>query len=128
MDDLAEGAGETEGVAEGAGETEGAPEGASDGMVEGTSVGKAVGSGLGGRDGMAEGAGESEGAADGETEGEALGLQLLPDLELLHDDDLDFGVFEGAGETDGVFVDFGLKMLSFGAFVDLSLRPTPAAA
>ena len=117
-------------MAEGAGETEGEPDGASDGMVEGTSVGKAVGSGLGGRDGMAEGAPETEGEALGlgETEGEALGLQLLPDLELLHDDDLDFGVFEGAGETDGVFVDFGLKMLSFGAFVDLSLRPTPAAA
>ena len=58
-------------------------------MVEGTSVGKAVGSGLGGRDGMAEGAPETEGEALGlgETEGEALGLQLLPDLELLHDFD-----------------------------------------
>ena len=81
---------------------------------------------------MVEGAGESE--------GEALGLQLLPDLELLHDFD-DFGAFvvpvlkilaEGAGEalgllllTDfGAFEDFGQKR----PLHDLSLRSTPAVA
>ena len=75
----------------GARETEGVEEGASDGMAEGA--------------GESEGA--PDGASDGMAEGEALGLQLLPDLELLHD--------------------FDRKMFSFLDLDDLSLRPTPAA-